>query len=120
MYRAVADCQECAFRLIRDGADGDGVHREVQATLEKHGFQTGEVNGRLQGFFHGTGHGLGLEIHELPRVSRVPTTLRTGNVVTVEPGLYYPGVGGVRIEDVVVVTERGCTNLTAYPKTLEV
>jgi Xaa-Pro aminopeptidase len=74
----------------------------------------------LQGFFHGTGHGLGLEIHELPRVSRVPATLRTGNVVTVEPGLYYPGVGGVRIEDVVVVTERGCTNLTAYPKTLEV
>jgi Xaa-Pro aminopeptidase len=120
MYRAVADGQECAFRLIRDGADGDGVHREVQAMLEKHGFQTGEVNGRLQGFFHGTGHGLGLEIHELPRVSRVPTTLRTGNVVTVEPGLYYPGVGGVRIEDVVVVTERGCTNLTAYPKTLEV
>ena len=120
MYRAVADGQECAFRLIRDGADGDAVHREVQATLEQHGFQTGEVNGRLQGFFHGTGHGLGLEIHELPRVSRVPTTLRTGNVVTVEPGLYYPGVGGMRLEDVVVVTERGCTNLTAYPKTLEV
>jgi len=120
MYRAVADGQECAFRLIRDGADGDAVHREVQATLEKHGFQTGEVNGRMQGFFHGTGHGLGLEVHELPRVSKVPTTLRTGNVVTVEPGLYYPGVGGVRIEDVVVVTERGCTNLTAYPKILEV
>ena len=120
MYRAVADGQECAFRLIRNGADGDAVHREVQATLEKHGFQTGEVNGRMQGFFHGTGHGLGLEVHELPRVSKVPATLRTGNVVTVEPGLYYPGVGGVRIEDVVVVTERGCTNLTAFPKTLEV
>lgn len=120
MYRAVADGQECAFRLIRDGVDGDAVHREVQATLEKHGFRTGEVNGRMQGFFHGTGHGLGLEVHELPRVSKVPATLRTGNVVTVEPGLYYPGIGGVRIEDVVVVTERGCTNLTAYPKTLEV
>ncbi len=120
MYLAVAEGQECAFRSIRDGVDGDAVHREVQATLEKHGFQTGEINGRMQGFFHGTGHGLGLEVHELPRVSKVPATLRTGNVVTVEPGLYYSGVGGVRIEDVVVVTERGCTNLTAYPKTLEV
>jgi Xaa-Pro aminopeptidase len=120
MYRAVAEGQECAFRSIRDGADGGAVHREVQATLEKQGFQTGEANGRMQGFFHGTGHGLGLEVHELPRVSKVPATLRTGNVVTVEPGLYYSGVGGVRIEDVVVVTERGCTNLTAYPKTLEV
>jgi len=120
MYRAVADGQECALRLIREGADGDAIHREVQATLEQHGFRTGEVNGRMQGFFHGTGHGLGLEVHELPRVSKVPATLRTGNVVTVEPGLYYPGIGGVRIEDVVVVTENGCTNLTAYPKDLEV
>jgi Xaa-Pro aminopeptidase len=120
MYRAVEKGQERALHLIRDGADGEAVHREVQATLERHGFRTGEVNGRMQGFFHGTGHGLGLEVHELPRVSKVPTTLRTGNVVTVEPGLYYPGIGGVRIEDVVVVTERGCTNLTAYPKELEV
>lgn len=120
MYRAVAEAQECAFRLIRNGADGEAVHREVQATLEAHGFQTGEVNGRMQGFFHGTGHGLGLELHELPRLSRVPATLRTGNVVTVEPGLYYPGIGGVRIEDVVVVNEHGCSNLTAYPKALEV
>jgi Xaa-Pro aminopeptidase len=63
---------------------------------------------------------LGLEVHELPRVSKVPATLRTGNVVTVEPGLYYPGIGGVRIEDVVVVTESGCSNLAAYPKELEV
>jgi Xaa-Pro aminopeptidase len=120
MYRAVADGQACAFRLIRDGADGETVHAEVQATLDALGFRTGEVNGRMQGFFHGTGHGLGLEVHELPRVAKVPTTLRTGNVVTVEPGLYYPGVGGVRLEDVVVVTENGCTNLTAYPKELEV
>ena len=112
--------QACAFRLIRDGAEGDAIHREVHATMERHGFQTGEVNGRMQGFFHGTGHGLGLEVHELPRISKVPTTLRTGNVVTVEPGLYYPGIGGVRLEDVVVVTESGCVNLTAYPKELEV
>jgi Xaa-Pro aminopeptidase len=120
MHEAVARSQERALHLIRDGADGEAIHREVQTTLEARGFRTGEVNGRMQGFFHGTGHGLGLEVHELPRVSKVPTTLRTGNVVTVEPGLYYAGIGGVRIEDVVVVTAHGCTNLTAYPKELEV
>ncbi|HSB73312.1 MAG TPA: Xaa-Pro peptidase family protein [Candidatus Methylomirabilis sp.] len=120
MSRAVTAAQECAFGLIRDGAEGDAIHRGVQETMEGHGFQTGEVNGRMQGFFHGTGHGLGLEVHELPRVSRVKATLRTGNVVTVEPGLYYPGVGGLRIEDVVVVTDTGCRNLTTYPKVLEV
>jgi Xaa-Pro aminopeptidase len=120
MYRAVAAGQEQAFALLRDGSDGEAIHRAVQDTLERHGFQTGEVNGRMQGFFHGTGHGLGLEVHELPRISKLPTTLGSGNVVTVEPGLYYPGIGGVRIEDVVVVTETGCTNLTRYPKELEV
>jgi Xaa-Pro aminopeptidase len=120
MYRAVAAGQERAFALMRDGSDGEAIHRAVQAALEGHGFQSGEVNGRMQGFFHGTGHGLGLEVHELPRISKLPTTLGSGNVVTVEPGLYYPGIGGVRIEDVVVVTETGCTNLTRYPKELEV
>jgi Xaa-Pro aminopeptidase len=120
MYSAVGAGQDCALALIRDGADGETIHREVQETMEAYGFQTGEINGRMQGFFHGTGHGLGLEVHELPRVSKVKTTLRAGNVVTVEPGLYYPGVGGVRIEDVGVVTEDGCQNLTIYPKELEV
>jgi Xaa-Pro aminopeptidase len=120
MYAAVTAGQECAFRLIRDGADGEAIHREVQQAMAGHGFQTGEVSGRVQGFFHGTGHGLGLEVHELPRISKVKMTLRAGNVVTVEPGLYYPGIGGVRIEDVVIVTETGYQNLTKYPKQLEV
>ncbi len=120
MYEAVEAAQSCALGLIRDGAQGHAVHAEVQRTLERQGFQTGQAAGRMQGFFHGTGHGLGLEIHELPRVSKVVTTLCTGNVVTVEPGLYYPGVGGVRLEDVVVVSGTGCRNLTTYPKALEV
>jgi Xaa-Pro aminopeptidase len=120
MYEAVAAGQSAGLLAIRAGVQGEQVHRTVQETLEGFGFQTGEVDGRMQGFFHGTGHGLGLEIHELPRVSRLPVTLQAGHVVTVEPGLYYPGHGGVRIEDVVVVTEAGCRNLTSYPKLLEV
>ena len=120
MYAAVAAGQDCAFRLIRDGADGEAIHREVQRVMEVRGFQTAEVRGRMQGFFHGTGHGLGLEVHELPRISKVKATLHSGNVVTVEPGLYYPELGGVRIEDVVVVTAMGCENLSKYPKELEV
>jgi Xaa-Pro aminopeptidase len=68
-------------------------------------------------FIHGTGHGVGLDIHELPRVRKGSTAiLRPGHVLTVEPGVYYPGVGGVRVEDTVVVTEDGCRALTRFPK----
>ncbi len=70
------------------------------------------------GFFHGTGHGLGLEIHEYPRLQKV--VLQAHEVVTVEPGLYYPGLGGVRLEDVVVVTKTGHKMLSGFPKQLEV
>jgi Xaa-Pro aminopeptidase len=120
MFEAVLAGQTCALARIRSGASGEAIHQAVQETLEGRGFATGEVDGRMQGFFHGTGHGLGLEIHELPRISKAPATLFTGHVVTVEPGLYYPGVGGVRIEDVVVVADDGCENLTRFPKCLEV
>jgi len=77
-------------------------------------------NGRMQGFFHGTGHGLGLEIHEAPSISKRGTLLRAGHVVTVEPGLYYLGIGGVRIEDVALVTKSGSRNLTRVPRVLEI
>ncbi len=120
MYEAVRQGQETAFRMIREGVQGEVVHAEVTRTLEKHGFSTGLVDGRVQGFFHGTGHGLGLDVHEPPRISKVPWTLKAGNVVTVEPGLYYLDAGAVRIEDVVVVTKTGCRNLVVYPKQLEI
>ncbi|MFQ5658005.1 MAG: M24 family metallopeptidase [Candidatus Methylomirabilales bacterium] len=120
MHEAVLQAQERAVSLIRDGADGSATHHEVTLVFERLAFPTGEVDGRMQGFFHGTGHGLGLEIHEPPRISKRGAILRTGNVVTVEPGLYYSGEGGVRIEDIVVVTETGCQTLTRFHKLLEV
>jgi Xaa-Pro aminopeptidase len=116
IYGAVLAAQLRGIELIRDGASGAAVHAEVARTLEAHGFTTGVVNGRNQGFFHGTGHGVGLDIHELPRVSRLDYELRAGHVVTVEPGLYYQGRGAVRIEDMVLVTATGCRNLTRAPK----
>lgn len=119
MYEAVRAGQELAFNAIRNGAKGHAIHQQIQAFFAQEGFETGEIDGTVQGFIHGTGHGLGLDIHEAPRIGNVDVTLQSGNVVTVEPGLYYTKHGGVRLEDVVVVTENGCTNLTTYPKILE-
>jgi Xaa-Pro aminopeptidase len=116
MYKAVLNAQERGMELIRDGAEGSVIHAAVNSVLEKDGFTTGMVGGRMQGFFHGTGHGVGLDIHEPPRINKTGGILRAGHVVTVEPGLYYLDAGAVRIEDLVVVTATGCRNLTNFPK----
>ena len=120
MFHAVKDGQDIAFRMIKDGVDGSAVHRAILDSFEQQGFATGEQDGRMQGFFHGTGHGVGLDIHEPPRVSVKPDILRAGMVVTVEPGLYYLDAGGMRLEDMIVVTSEGCRVLTEAPKVLEV
>ena len=120
LYRDVSDAQQLAFSLIKDGADGRAVHTAVVDHLQGAGNDNGERSGKKTGFIHSTGHGLGLEIHEQPRIGRLPCTLRAGQVVTVEPGLYYPGVGSVRLEDVVVVTDDGIRNLNRFPKVLEI
>lgn len=120
MYDTVLEAQQVVFDRLKDGVEGEGIHQAVQDFFKGKGYETGEKDGRMQGFFHGTGHGIGLEIHELPRIAPMPCTLRTGHVVTVEPGLYYAAVGGVRIEDNVVVTPTGYKHLTQMEKRLEV
>ena len=119
MHRLVMEGQEIGFKMIKPGVNGKEVHQAILNHFEKNGFKTGEVDGRMQGFFHGTGHGLGLEIHEAPRVGGVNDILQAGQVVTVEPGLYYLDAGGIRIEDDVLITPTGCDLLSSLPRTLE-
>jgi Xaa-Pro aminopeptidase len=120
LYAVVGDAQRLAFQQLRDGVNGQDVHAGIQELFVSRGYRTGVIRGRMQGFFHGTGHGLGLEIHERPRVSTASEVLRAGQVVTVEPGLYYAGVGGVRLEDVAVIQPNGARNLARFPKALEI
>lgn len=110
--------QERALQAIKPGAKGGKIHDEVKAFFEASGYPTGIKDGRWQGFFHGTGHGLGLEIHEEPRFAAA--IFRPGQVFTVEPGIYWPGTGGVRHEDVVVITEKGYQLISSFPKQLEI
>jgi Xaa-Pro aminopeptidase len=113
---AVRAAQKKALRTIRAGVDGREVHRGVVETLEGRGFRTKHMARGSIGFFHGTGHGVGLEIHEAPRInSSYDVPLKKGTVVTVEPGLYYPGIGACRIEDVVQVTAGAPSPLSRYP-----
>ncbi|MEO6163366.1 MAG: Xaa-Pro peptidase family protein [Candidatus Binatia bacterium] len=120
IYATVQAGQQIGYAQIRDGVNGKEVHQNILTMFAARGFPTGRINGRMQGFFHGTGHGLGLDIHEPPRIAPIDAILRTGHVVTVEPGLYYIGVGGVRLEDVVVVKPNGNRNLTDCPQFLEI
>jgi Xaa-Pro aminopeptidase len=120
LYATVLEAQKLAFDKVRPGVPTAEVHRAVQDYFGSQGYRTGKRGGRMEGFFHGTGHGLGLEIHEAPRMGpRSVGNLLPGHVVTVEPGLYYPGIGGVRLEDVALVTEGRARNLTRIEKVLE-
>lgn len=118
LWDTVKAGQALALRRIKAGVDGMTIHKAIQEFFASRGFPTEIRKGRRVGFFHGTGHGLGLEIHEHPRLQKV--ALKGRQVLTVEPGLYYPGLGGVRIEDVVLVTKNGCKILSRFPKQLEI
>ena len=121
MYDTVLEGQEQVFSRLKAGIDGKEIHEAVENLFTSRGYETGEKNGRMQGFFHGTGHGFGLEIHEAPRISKTTDLLQAGHIVTNEPGLYYPELGGgIRIEDNTFVTEEGYVNLTQIEKMFEV
>ncbi|MDZ4199947.1 MAG: Xaa-Pro peptidase family protein [Kiritimatiellia bacterium] len=117
-FRAVCRAQRVALRMIRPGAVCADVHQAVVRSFEQDGYPRTRVNGRLEGFIHGTGHGVGLEIHEAPRLAMAPQRLCAGNVVTVEPGLYSRSAGGLRMEDLVVVTKTGYRKLADAPRGL--
>jgi Xaa-Pro aminopeptidase len=107
-YDAVLEARECAKKLIVPGANSKEIHLAAVKILEKHGFYTGRGEKGDYGFFHGLGHGVGLDIHEMPSLSpRSAEELRPGVVVTVEPGLYYPEWGGIRLEDMVWLSPSG-------------
>ena len=118
LWETVRDGQALALKKMKPGVDGLKLHNEVRQFFTDRGFPTEVRDGRQVGFFHGTGHGLGLEIHEFPRFQK--TVFKRGQVLTVEPGLYYPGIGGARIEDVVVLTASGTRMLSRFEKRLEI
>ncbi len=120
LYRAVREGQDIGLSMAAAGVDGASIHNAITAHFEQLGFPTETRNGKQTGFFHGTGHGVGLDIHESPRISARSQILQAGQVVTIEPGLYYPSLGGVRLEDMVVVRHDGCDNLTNYRRRLEI
>jgi Xaa-Pro aminopeptidase len=112
-YRAVLEAQLAAIAAVKPGATTNAVDRAARGTLKKHGLE--------REFIHSTGHGLGLEIHELPRIGRKDKTrLAEGMAITIEPGVYIEGWGGIRIEDTVLVTAKGCEILTPTSKDLRV
>ncbi|MBI2931389.1 MAG: aminopeptidase P family protein [Planctomycetes bacterium] len=120
LYEAVREAQELGISRLAAGVQGSEVHRQVQEHLTNLGYKTRPRNGKLEGFIHGTGHGVGLDLHEAPWLTPRGGIVPEGAVVTVEPGLYYFGTGGVRLEDMLLVTKSGCRNLTRFPKILEV
>ncbi|MDA1192230.1 MAG: Xaa-Pro peptidase family protein [Candidatus Poribacteria bacterium] len=118
-YEAVLAAQQHGIEMLKPGVNGKDIHAAVAQFLSDKGFKTHVVEGKPQGFFHATGHSIGVEAHERPRLALRDEFIEIGNVVTIEPGLYYMGVGGIRIEDDIHVTDDGPVSLSTIDKTLE-
>jgi len=124
MYDAVLAAQELALSMVKPGVPCVEIQQAVEDFFSQAGYRTsgkGTEFTFVEGFVHGVGHGVGTDIHESPRLGRGSIdVLREGDVVTIEPGLYYKHIGGVRLEDMVLVTATGGENLTRFPKQLQV
>ena len=111
LYKAVLEAQLAGIAAVKENTTAGAVDRSARKVLKEHGYD--------EFFVHSTGHGLGLEIHEQPRIGKKDkTVLKAGMVITIEPGAYLEGFGGVRIEDTVLVTKTGCEVLTLTSKEL--
>ena len=109
MHAAVCDAQTLAIRHVRAGVSGADIHQAVVDFFKERGYDN-----TTTGFVHNLGHGIGLEVHELPLLGPTGKKLVVGNVITIEPGLYYPGIGGVRLEDIGEVTKKGFSRFTKF------
>jgi Xaa-Pro aminopeptidase len=115
MYTTLYEAKRFGISRVKAGISGADIHQAVVDFFKDHGY---ESNSR--GFLHNLGHGVGLQVHELPIVGPAGKELVSGNVITIEPGLYYPGIGGVRLEDMGVVTKTKFENFTVFPEELSV
>jgi Xaa-Pro aminopeptidase len=128
IYEVVHRAQDAGIKALRAGVTGREVHELVEDIIWQAGYDTMRPGQKKnpddptpRGFIHSTGHGVGLEIHEAPNIARSGTKpLVAGDVVTIEPGVYDPAIGGVRLEDMLVITESGARNLTRAPRELVV
>ncbi len=113
MHKAVVAAQQAAVAAVKPGVNGESVHQAAVQTIQQHGYRAerGALTGRIPTMTHGTGHGIGLEVHEPPLLDFQGPALIVGDALTIEPGLYSNAIGGVRVEDLIVVTADGCENL---------
>jgi Xaa-Pro aminopeptidase len=122
MHAAVVAAKVVAITATKAGVTGEEVHLKTIRILKEHGYEEGLPKENDSDSFcsmpHGTGHGIGLDIHEPPLLDRNGATLLAGDVITIEPGLYSHAIGGIRIEDMVLVTENGCENFNTLPEGL--
>ncbi len=113
MLKAVIDAKNAAISKLKNGVKANEIHNTVCDILEERGFKTTRSKSKV-GFIHSTGHGVGLQVHEEPKIFENEDVLKKGMVVTIEPGLYYPEVGGVRVEDTVLIRKNDCKVLTPF------